>query len=293
MNIENYCELLERWGQRTIHGQSTYWTERSRGIFLNLPPYSIIDLDEGEMVELLSQPGVLGLKYSSEPKGNGQPGAIYLLSDKSYDLTKLHKNTRHSVRRGLETCRVEQIRFDELKAKGMQANLDTLSRQKRDDPTFSRPEQWVNFCDAAAAVEGAGVWGAFVKDELAAYAVTFIIDDYCSILHEMSRTDMMQCHANPALIYTIHREVLAVPGINHISGGPTPILDLPTLDRYKTRFGYEKRPVHFRVKLRPWLGGLLLNPAGRGALSLARRVAPDLDVLKRADGILGIALASH
>lgn len=31
-------------------------------------------------------------------------------------------------------CRVEQIGFDELKAKGMQANLDTLCRQKRGEP---------------------------------------------------------------------------------------------------------------------------------------------------------------
>jgi hypothetical protein len=293
MNIGSFCELLERWGQRTIRGQSTYWTERSRGFFLNIPPYGVIELDEDETARLLSQPGVLGLKYSAEPQGDGQPGAIYLLSDESYDLTKLHRKARHSVRRGLETCRVEQIRFDELEAKGMRANLDTLSRQKRDDPTFSHPKRWANFCHAAGAIEGAGAWAAFVNDELAAYAVTFIVDDYCNILHEMSRTDMMGSHANPALIYTIHREMLALPGINHVSGGPTPILDLPRLDRYKARLGYEKRPVHFKVRLRPWLSRLLLNPATRGALSLAWRVAPDLDLLKRADGILSIALASR
>jgi hypothetical protein len=293
MNIENLCELQERWGQRVIRGQSTYWTERSQGFFLNIPPYGIIEPDEDEMARLLSQPGVLGLKYSTEPKGSGQPGAIYLLSDKSYDLTKLHRRARRSVRVGLKRCRAEQISFDELKAKGMQANLDTLSRQKRNDPTFSQPKQWANFCDAAGAVEGAGAWGAFVNDELAAYAVTFIIDDYCSILYEMSRTDMMNSQANAALWYTLHREMLASPSINHISCGPTSILDLPGLEEYKTRFGYEKRPVHFVVKLSPWLSRLLLNPAGRGALSLARRVAPDLDLLKRADGILNIALASR
>lgn len=293
MNIQNFCELLECWGQRTVRGKSTYWTEMSRGLFLNLPPHDVIDLDEDEMARLFSQPGVLGLKYSTEPEGNGQPGGIYLLSDKSYDLTKIHRQTRQSIQRGLRTCRVEQIRFDELKAKGMQANLDSLSRQKREDPTFSQPERWANFCYAAGAIEGAGAWGAFVNDELAAYAVTFIIDDCCNILHEMSRTDMMKTHANSALFYTINREMLALPGINHISAGPTSILDLPGLDRYKTQLGYEKRPVHFKVKLRPWLSRLLLNPAGRGALSMAQRVVPDLDLLKRADGILRIALASR
>jgi hypothetical protein len=293
VNIENFCELLERWGHRTIRGKSTYWAEMSRGLFLNLPPYGIIDLGEDEMARLFSQPGVLGLKYSTEPQGDGQPGAIYLLSDKSYDLTKVHRKARHSIRQGLRTCRVKQISFDELEAKGMQANLDTLSRQKRDDPTFSQPERWANFCHVGGAIEGAGAWGAFVTGKLAAYAVTVIIDDYCNILYEMSRTDMMDSQANPTLIYTIHREMLALPGINHISGGPTSILDLPDLDRYKTRLGYEKRPVHFKVKLRPWLNRLLLNPAGQGTLSLARRVVPNLDLLKRADSILSIALASR
>jgi hypothetical protein len=156
MNSENFCELLGRWGQRTIRGQSTYWVERSRGFFLNIPPYGIIDLDEDEMARLFSQPGVLGLKYSTEPQGNGQAGAIYLLSDKSYDLTKLGRSTRRHTRRGLGMCRVEQIGFDELKAKGMQANLDTLCRQKRGEP-MSRVEQasaqpgWAGRTESGAA----------------------------------------------------------------------------------------------------------------------------------------------
>lgn len=100
---------------------------------------------------------MLGLKYSTKPQGNGQPGAIYLLSDKSYDLTKLGRSTRRHTRRGLAMCRVKRINFDELKAKGMQANLDTLCRQKRDDPAFSQPRRWACFCDAAGGVEGAGV----------------------------------------------------------------------------------------------------------------------------------------
>lgn len=293
MNIESFCELLERWGYRTVCGNSTHWAERSRGFFLNIPPYGIIDLDKDELAELFSQPGVLGLKYSTEPGGSGQPGVIYLLSDKSHDLTKVRHSMRQTIRRGLKRCRVEQIGFDKLKARGMQVNLDTLSRQKRDDPTFSQPRRWANFCDAAGAVDGAGAWGAFVAGELVAFAVTFIIDDCCSILYEMSRTDMMQLSVNPALIYTIHREMLALPGINHISGGPTSVVELPSLDTFKTRLGYEKQPVSFRVELRPWLDRLLLNQAGRGALKLARQVGPDLNLLKRATGILNIALASR
>ena len=293
MNIESFCELLERWGYRTVCGNSTYWAERSRGFFLNMPPYGIIDLDKDELARLFSQSEVLGLKYSTEPKGDGQLGAIYLLSDKSYNLTKLGRNTRRHTRRGLKMCRVERIGFDELKVKGMQANLDTLCRQKRDDPTFSQLRRWAGFCDAAGAVEGAGAWGAFVNDELAAFAVTFIIDDYCNILYEISCTSMLQYRVNLALMYTINQEMLGLPGINHISAGLTPIVNLPGLDTFKTRLGYRKRLVNFRVELRPWLSRLLLNPAGRGVLSLARRVVPDLDLLKRADGILSIALASR
>jgi hypothetical protein len=293
VNVEKLCELSERWGQRVIRGQSTYWTDRGRGFFLNLPPYGVIDLDEGEKARLLGQPGVWGLKYSTEPKGKGQPGAIYLLSDKSYHLSELGRRGRRSVRKGLRECRVEHISFDELKAKGMPANLDTLSRQKRRDPALSQPGRWASFCDAAAAVEGAGAWAAFYKDELAAYAITFITDDYGNVLQEMSRTDMMKTQANAALWYTINREMLAMPGINHVSAGPTSILDLPGIEQFKTQLGYEKRPVHFQVKLRPWMRSLLLNQAAWSALRLAQRVVPDVDLLKRAEGILGIARASR
>jgi hypothetical protein len=188
---------------------------------------------------------------------------------------------------------VGQISFDELKAKGVKASLDTLARHRQKDPKFSDPGRWANFCDAGATVEGAGVWGAFVGDDLAAYAVTFIVDDHCSVLYEMSRSDMMSSQPNAALWYTINREMLALPAIGCVSAGPTSILDLPGLEEFKTRLGYRKRPVHFRVALRPRLGGLLLNPVAVSALNLTRRFAPQLDLLRRADGILSIALASR
>jgi len=302
LNVENICQFYKRLGFHIIESPSSYWLNLGPRFYVALPPQTIIvNPDEDEMAKLCSQPGVLGLKYSTErstrsptaAEGDGQPGAIYLLSDKSYDLAKLSRSTRRHTRRGLKMCSVEQIGFDELKAKGMQANLDTLCRQKRDDPIFSQSRRWASFCHAGGAVEGAGVWGAFVNDELAAYAVTFITDDCCNILYQMSCTDMMQYRVNLALFYTINRKMLALPGINRICCGMTPIIDLPGLDTFKTRLGYEKRPVHFKVKLRPWLGRLLLNSAGRGALSLARRVAPDVYLLKQANGFLSIGRASR
>lgn len=53
-------------------------------------------------------------------------------------------------------CRVEQIGFDGLKAKGMQANLDTLCQQKRGEP-MSLAEQasaqpgWAGHTESGAA----------------------------------------------------------------------------------------------------------------------------------------------
>ena len=292
MNVENLCELQERWGQRVIRGKSTCWTERGRGFFLNIPPYVTMELDEDEKADLLGQPGVLGLKYSAEPGGKGKPGAIYLLSDKSYDVARLHRRARRSIRKGLRECTVEQISTDELKVKGVEASLDTLARHRQNDPTFSDPRRWASFCDAAAAVEGVGVWGAFVGDDLAAYAITFIVDDCCNILYEMSQTELMRFQPNAALFYTINREMLALPAIDCVSAGPMSILDLPGIEQFKTQLGYEKRPVHFRVALRPRLERLLLSSAALGALRLARRAAPKHDLLGRADGILSIALVS-
>jgi hypothetical protein len=236
---------------------------------------------------------VIGLKYFAPQDHVGKPSWIYIREDKDYDLKSLHPKMRNKVRQGLRNCTVRPVSFEYLRDHGLPLNLDTLERQGRDDPLFSQPAGWSRLCQAGQEIEGAGGWGAFVGEQLAAYMITFITDGYYIILHQMSRRDLLKTRANNALAFVATREMLASPGIKGVSYGHASIRELPGLEEYKVRLGYEKRPVRHVVVLHPLLRSMFLSRAGDALLGGLNRLFPDHDVMKRLNGTVDVARQSQ
>lgn len=200
---------------------------------------------------------------------------------------------RNKVRQGLRNCTVRPVSFEYLRDHGMPLNRDTLNRQGRDDPTFSQPARWARLCQAGRHIKGAGAWGAFVGEQLAAYMTTFFINGYSNILHQMSRTDLLASRANNVLAFVATREMLASPGIQGVSYGQASIRGLPELERYKVRLGYEKWPMRYVVVLHPLVRSILLSRAGDALRGGLNRLFPDHDVLKQLNGTVDIVRQSQ
>lgn len=292
MNSDNFKEFLERIGHKVIRSESGYWYDTVRSFYENIPFFKTISPCEDEIGELFRKHHMIGIKYSTSEKDRGKSSCVYICQDTSYDLKNLHPKMRNKVRQGLKNCLVREIDFNYLHEHGMPLNRDTLERQGRDDPIFSQPARWKRFCDAGKQVEGTAAWGAFVDDQLAAYMVTFVIDGYSNILYQMSRTELLPSKANNALAYVVTKEMLSLPEINYISYGQESIRDLPGLDEYKIRLGYEKWPMNYVVILHPLLRTLLMGRLGDGLLGSLSRLVPNNDTLKRVRGIVDIAKSS-
>ena len=293
MNAENYRRFLAAIGHRVIASPSGYWSDVARWFYESIPPSRVMTLDQAEINALFSQHRVIGLKYPAPQDHAGKPSWIYVRQDKDYELKSLHPKMRNKVRQGLRQCNVRPITFEYLRDHGMPLNLDTLKRQGRDDPLFSQPAGWARLCQAGQEVKGAGAWGAFVDDQLAAYLITFVTGGYCNILHQMSRSDLLKTRANNALGFVVTRETSAAPGIESISYGQASIRELPGLEEYKVRLGYEKRPVRHVVVLHPLLRSIFLSRGGDALLGGLIRLFPDHDVVKRLKGIVNIARESQ
>jgi hypothetical protein len=292
MNIENYRLYLEAIGHRVIVGPSGYWFDISRSFYESLPPFRVVTPHRTELDTLLRRHNAIGLKYCAPEDYAGKRSWIYICRDKNYDLESLHPKMRNKVRQGLRNCTFHPITFEYLHDHGMPLNRDTLQRQGRDDPMFSNPARWECLCQAGQQIEGAGAWGAFVGDQLAAYMITFAINGYSNILHQMSRTDLLDSRANNALAFVATQEILASPRIQAISYGQASIRGLPGLEEYKVRLGYEKSPMRYVVVLHPVVRFVLLSRIGDALLSSLNRRFPDHDVLKRLNGIMDIARQS-
>jgi hypothetical protein len=293
MNVENYQRFLEAIGHRIITSSSGYWSDVAQGFYESTPPFRVLSLDQAEIDELFGHQGVIGLKYPA-PEGHvGKRSWFYLCQGEGYDLERLHPKMRNKVRQGLRNCSVRPVSFECLKDHGLLLNQDTLKRQGRDDPTFSQPARWAHLCQAGHQIEGAAAWGAFLGDQLAAYMITFVIDGYCNILHQMSRLDTLASRANNALAFVATREMLASPGIKGVSYGQASIRELPGLEEYKVRLGYEKRPMRHIVVLHPLLKPVLLSRTSGALLGSLSRLFPDHDVVKRFKGTISVARMSQ
>lgn len=296
MNADHMAEFLRKAGYKVIRSRNSYWYEASRSVYLSIPPDLMLDQDEDalqdELAEIFREHRVLGLKFSTTRGDRGKAGALYVVQDKEYDLPSLHIKQRPYVRKGLKNCEVREIDFDLLRDQGLELNNDTLGRQKRTDPHFQDEKLWRQFCDAGQSTPGAGAWGSFVEGQLAAFFIYFITDGTVHLLYEMSRTSLMKSNANHALQFTAIREMIRRDDIMLVSGGFESILDLKGLDRYKRYAGYDKRLLQLRVVLRPLARTLLLNPASRGLLSIAKAVPLTRDFAQRSESIIDMARVS-
>jgi hypothetical protein len=293
VNIENFAHFLELSGRRTIKSESGYWYDAGGSIYLSIPHHETRSPTDGEIQALLRKHRIPGVKYSTKHGNRGKPGGVYILRDKEYDYQNLPRGAKRSILDGLEKCSVREISFDYLTKHGMALNLDTLKRQGRSEPLFTRPDRWEQFCSAGRQVEGAGAWGAFVDDQLAAYLVTFIIDDSVVILHSMSQTELMPFHPNHALQYSVVKEMLLRPEISLMCGANVSVIDLPQLRSYKQRMGWEILPVNFVVVFHPMVEALLLGRLGGGLFRAISRLARRSDKLKRMTAIVDMAEKSR
>lgn len=293
MNLDKFREFLELTGHNVIKSPSSLWCEMVPMFYESIPFYQTINPCQAEIDTLFRNHHMLGIKYRMHEGKKGKGGCIYICGDKPYDLKAVHPKMRNKVRQGLKNCVVREIDFGLLHDHGLPLNRDTLKRQGRDDGTFSVRSQWAQFCEAGKRVEGASAWGAFMGDQLAAYMVTFITGQYCNILYQCSSTDLLPTKGNNALTYVVTREMLSSSTINYVSYGRSSIReDQAGLDEYKTRLGYEKRPVDFVVVLHPLVKLLLVGGLGNGLLGLLSRMTRDNDYLKRIKGIVEIAKES-
>jgi hypothetical protein len=292
MNTENYMKFMKAIGHQIISSSSGYWYDVNRSFYECMPPFKIISPLNSEVNGLFRKHFMVGIKYCAPQEKMGKLSWIYMCEEKEYDLKSVHPKMRNKVRQGMRNCAVRPITFDYLYDHGMALNRDTLVRQKRKEPLFTKQKLWERLCQAGKEAEGAGVWGAFVKDQLAAYMITFQINEYGNILHQMSKTDLLFSHANNALGFVATKEMLASSEIETVSYGQASIRHLPGLEEYKVRLGYKKVPMRYVVVMHPVIRAFVLSHVGNRVLGKMKKRYPENDLLKQISGIFDIARQS-
>ncbi len=251
VSVLHHVDFLQRMGHAVREVSGIYWFNPNRGVYCSFPYHRDIDADTVDIATVLGTDGLVA-RFGC-PLEQGVNSFRIVCSDPDYDFQSLRSRTRTQVRRGLEACRVERVDFELLAKHAISLNADTLIRQGRRVPS-DLAAYWARYYHHAAATEGAEAWAAFVGDELAAYLISFTVEDVANLLIVRSSLKFLDCFPNNALIYQFLHERLRAGDIRAVSYGYESIQSgLGSLDQFKTGMGFEKVPVGQRIEVASWL----------------------------------------
>ena len=181
-------------------------------------------------------------------------------------MTKLSKNGRKAIRRGLNNVRVGRISWAELAEKGYAAMAETDARHGYAQPPKSAFQKFLELRRDSPFYE---VWGSWEGEELISWLSMMKADDWAAFEFSPSRAAALHNYANNAMRYealrhllTIEKRRVVVTGLSTVKPG----LDPRTAYVYNTRMGFEAVPVHRVLQPCRWLSPLVANrrPHGSG-----------------------------
>lgn len=282
MNRDGFAAFVERLGHRVVRTRSCYWYDMQPRFFLSFPHPMLVSPSTDELGQVFSASRGVGVRFPAPLEDPGRLSYALMVDDPGYDLDQLTANTRSKVRRGLKACDVRRLEAGFVRARGGQANTDSLARMG-----FTRDlYEWNRYWDAVEATPAAEVWGALHGQDLIAYLVALHVEGCAEILVERSSNDGLRHYPNNALVYTAVRDLIRRPEVDRILFGLESMETVSGVDQFKFSMGLQRRPLRQRIVfhplLRPVLGHRLVTRAVR---AVARR-RPASPFWRKVDGLL-------
>jgi hypothetical protein len=264
---DHYAGFLERMGHTVREIDGLHWFNTARGVYSCFPFHREVDARQLPLREILGRDGMVA-RFGC-PESQGVSSFRILCDDSDYGIPNLRKRTRTQVRRGLEACRVERVDFADLGRHAIPLNADTLIRQGRKVPA-NLEQYWSKYFTEASRTDGAEAWAAFVDGQMAAYVISFMIEDISNLLILRSSLAHLKSYPNNALVFEFLSHKMRSDDCSQVLYGYESIqAGMGSLDQFKTGMGFRQAPVGQRVDLASWLPPLMNRvtiPAANGVL---------------------------
>jgi len=219
---------------------------------------------------------LLGYSHQVATSTKGNRSLIFMelggANLRRFSLTTVKSVKRNQIRKGLKTCEIRLIRdLEESLERIRQINISQSARQAKghgaETPVrrfTDEAEAWRAQVRREGALAGREWWGSFVEGSLAAYMVTYQVDDVRIIEKVRSHSDCLKFCPVDALYYTVLEAASRNAECQRvISGAP----QHPTLNHYKEQFLFEPKEYSYystHAKLIQWAKQLSARPWKRG-----------------------------
>lgn len=290
-SMTEYAADLARSGVRILPGAAgTFWAEYQSGAMMRIPRSHLAPPTVQEVRQVLWRGRAAIASYLLEPDERHPANAwLYLCTDRAYALEKLDREMRRNVRLGLKNLMITPLTADQLLAHGAPAFCETRRRLGLNNGT---PEEFQRDLTANAGLPELVYLGAWKENQLAAYLSILEVGDWAEIAVTSSMDALRRYKPNDTLVYSALSHYLVERGCREVSYGLSSVQaesNIAGLHRFKTKVGFEARPVHrafvFHPLLRPFANGLTL-----WGVNTALRFRPGASRLRIARGVLASTL---
>lgn len=278
-SAEAVAEIYSRHGYQVVRSESCWWFNeyRQKYVYFSSPLHWKVSPMEQEVREIFRQiPSAVALRFISPSSGQGKPSCIWNCR-KPYSLVALEKKARNETRRGLEQCEVHPISFSKLIELGWNAHSDTFNRHGEQTKSLG-------FDVSLDSIPAYKAWGAFVGNELAAYLVVLLVDNFAHIIIERSVTSLLNHRPNNALVFRAVSELLSSGDIDVVSYGWDSLVYNSGLEQFKLGMGFIKEPVNQQIIVNPKFRLLFSKPLCK----LVASIVPRKDLPHRFQQLLGL-----
>ena len=286
MTADGLLDFFADAGYRTHRSAHARWYEPWPRLLLGLPSHELVDPPAEETDELLRRVRAVALRHVAPAGRVGRPSFQMVADGRDYGLARLSASNRSKVQRGLRRHEIRPMTSGELMVVGEPAFRETLARQRR----LGRDSvaRWRRFLAAAEHRPGIEIWGAWRGEHLAAYMITFLVDDVCELYQGRSRDAFLRDYPNNGLVFRIVEEMLVRRGLRQVTYGIESLEPVAGVDAFKLGLGFERRPVNQRIVFHPLLRAALGSALARATIErLARRRATTF--WRKAHGLLAFA----
>lgn len=266
-------------------GATQGWIPGVRGELQRFPNECTGPVDSATRRRLLRRRGIWIVSCLVEPDRTHPPNCFnYVCRNREYDLSKLRKQVRKTIRRGMRQLDIRLCTWDEIAEHGRPAYDDTLERHgfarsagdgvKR----ASTSKRDLRFHEA---------WGAWHHRDLVAWLTLGKIDNWAFFINTCSCSHALRLGANSALRHVVTHHVLVEENREWISSGVSSIYAGTQwgIHRYKVRSGYQAIPRHRQFFLHPLVRPFIEPAACSWAIEKLASGLPHMENLRKLSGL--------
>lgn len=180
--------------------------------------------------------------------------------NRQYDVDQIENaRGRRGIRKGLRECDIRLVEPQKFVELSYDIYINALNSYGYSSSQIPSKKEYRDHILRLAQYSGTEIWGAFVKNELAAYAVCKIIDNAVNLGSTKSNSDLHRYCPNNALFYSITRHYLRERGVRYVTNGARTLLHTTSINDFLIRMGYRRIFCRIHVELAKFLRFLLFT----------------------------------